>query len=152
MSFRRETLYDVALHEAGHAMAAHVLGFEVAGMSCWRREDGRHGGECLVREDSDRMWGQLLVILAGVAANMVIEPNAMTWLGERDINKAWGIVDRIASANKGAGDRMILTALAEARRLLDERWPAVESVAEQLHRVGQMDGPQTHCLLAEVGR
>ncbi len=133
-----------AFHEAGHAVMALALGRPVACVSI--RPDHRFLGVCefgkaVFRPSEDWLEREMLIALAGAAAE-----------AQHTGEYAWGAADRDRAyaeelAAERAGDarkaqRLLRRTLAKAEHLLsrDENWHAVETIAAELLRLGEISG------------
>lgn len=172
MPTRRETAY----HEAGHAVADHVLGLRVERVTI--NPVGVFGGLCQSSPAGAPVVSQeFLSDLAAIEAKYYgrVAPPVATLEGEaldRQLvqllagpeaqrrytrSGSHGDSSDMAQARRllGAGRRSmwdLCADLADARErtrlLLDEHWPAVEAVALALQASGTLSGDQVRLLIA----
>jgi hypothetical protein len=133
-----------AYHEAGHAVMALALGRPVACVSI--RADRRYLGVCefgkaVFRPSEDWLEREILIALGGIAAE-----------ARRTGEYAWGAADRDRAyaeelaTERAGGDRkaqrLLKRMLSKAEHVLsrDGNWPAVEKIAAELLRLGEISG------------
>jgi len=148
-----------AIHEAGHAVAAFVLGRNVPDLSL-------HGGEEAEGSCGYALWGdvpasqpgaeairawlddELLVCLAGPVAEELFSGAFDEDLGESDLLLALELAESAADAPE-AVERTWDEAEARAEALLRESWDAVRLLAETLVREKYLDAGRIALLLKE---
>jgi ATP-dependent Zn protease len=153
-----EALPDIrtAYHEAGHAVVALALGRPVQGVSI-RPERDRLGlcafGKAVFRPSEDWLEREVLISLAGLAAEARYAGD-YGWDGaERDRLYARGLLLQRAG-NERAAERLERRMLAKVENLLAQpaNWRAVERMAAELVRVGQISGRTARHLFDESRR
>ena len=127
----------IAIHEAGHAVVAHALGFDVVCI-----EDHIDGPRCgfLSPEEPSEMEHFLLaaVSLAGGQAEGMDggEPDSGSM---QDLDMAAGHAEAFAGAD--GLDAALLRAVTLAANILRGQWGVVESIATRIHETGcDLDG------------
>lgn len=133
-----------AYHEAGHAVAALVLGRPVAWVSI--RPDRVFLGICkfdkgVFRPSEDWIEREAIISLAGPAAEAGFT-GEMDWAGAaRDYDYAFELARGRGGETKKA-DRLVKRWLAKADHLLGrgDTWDAVERIAAELMRLDEVSG------------
>ncbi|MBL7851215.1 MAG: M50 family metallopeptidase [Cyclobacteriaceae bacterium] len=118
----------LTIHEAGHAVVAHVLGVPFEGVTI--RAEGDTHGRLLTSTFFDRThgpWAAALVYAAGPAAEKLKFGNDSDY-GRDDYRGMTGNVP----------PHMVATAYQEAEDLLRKHWPKVEALAKQLEWRGTL--------------
>src|SRR5882724_6017046 len=133
-----------ASHEAGHAVMALALGRPVDHVSI--RPDARYAGHCefrkaVFRPSEDWLEREMLIALAGLAAE-ALHTGDYDWDGAaRDMRYARSLaLDRAGSERKA--ERLADRMLSKAEHVLSKptHWRAVERLAGELLRVGEISG------------
>jgi ATP-dependent Zn protease len=133
-----------AYHEAGHAVAAMVLGRPVAWVSI--RPDRIFLGQCafgkgVIRPSEDWVEREAIIALAGPAAEAGFT-GEMNWpAAARDHDYAFSLARGRGGDDKRA-DRLVKRWLAKADHLLGrgQTWDAVERIAAELVRLEEISG------------
>jgi len=133
-----------AFHEAGHAVMALALGRPVACVSVLptRQFLGTcEFGKAVFRPSEDWLEREMLIALAGLAAEARFSGD-YPWDGAaRDQDYAEDLaLQRAGTARKAS--RLLRRMLSKAEHLLaqEENWRAVETMAAELLRVGEISG------------
>ncbi len=133
-----------AFHEAGHAVMALIFGRPIQRVSI--EPDQKRLGHCAVdkgvyRPSDDRLEADMLILLAGVAAEAVIA-GSYNWPGAAlDLQG----VRRLAMMRGGAekqAERLARRMLSRTENLLQQagNWRAVQLIAEELIRCQTISG------------
>lgn len=138
-----------AYHEAGHAVLAHTLGFEVISVSLGEELTG--STEFVLHGATNEA---LIVQLAGEIAGCRYRGDDRPRGGTQDVLMAAEIGTALVE-QEGYGaaapglriQKLIEQADADARRLVEENWPFITSVAEALVAQDSLDGGQIRGLL-----
>jgi hypothetical protein len=133
-----------AYHEAGHAVMALALGRPVDHVSI--RPDAQYLGHCefrkaVFRPSEDWLEREMLISLAGLAAE-AIHTGDYAWDGAaRDLRYARELALGRAG-NERKAERLTDRVLSKAEHLLSKpaHWRAVERLASELLRVGEVSG------------
>ena len=145
-----------AYHEAGHAVMALALGRPVA---CVSALPGRgflgtcEFGKAVFRPSEDWLEREILIALAGPAAESR-RTGAYCWQGAaRDTAYAEQLALRRAGGARQVR-RLLRRLLAKAEHLLgrEENWQAVERMAAELVRLGEISGRAARHLYEESQR
>src|SRR5262245_333793 len=153
-----ESSEDVATayHEAGHAVAALALDRPVVKVSILADRD-RAGicffGKAVFRPSEDWLEREVLIALAGLAAEARQTGEYDRDAAARDLRYARGLAIQPAGSGRQAR-RLERRRLAKAEHLLDRaaNWRAVELIAAQLLRCGEMSGRQARHLYEQCQR
>ena len=145
-----------AYHEAGHAVMALTLGRPVACVSV--RPGREHLGTCafgkaVFRPSEDWLEREILIAVAGLAAE-ARRTGRYAWEGAaRDYAYAEGLARQRAGGTRHA-ERLLRRLLAKAEHLLnrDENWRAIERLAAELLRLGEVSGRAASHLYQESQR
>ncbi|MBI1915758.1 MAG: cell division protein FtsH [Planctomycetes bacterium] len=145
-----------AFHEAGHAVMALVLGRPVACVSVLptRQFLGTcEFGKAVFRPSEDWLEREMLIALAGLAAE-ARHSGDYAWDGAvRDRDYAEGLaLQRAGNVRKAS--RLLRRMLSKAEHLLgqDVNWRAVERMAAELLRVGEISGRAARHIYEECCR
>jgi ATP-dependent Zn protease len=149
-----EPSYDeaVAYHEAGHAVAALVLGRSVQHVSVL--PDRERLGQCAFRKgvfrpSEDWLEREILISLAGIAAE-ARHSVEYDWEGaSRDLQYVRRLARERAGERRAA--RLERRLLAKAEHLLAQEghWRAVELIVAELLRLGAISGRAARHLFDE---
>jgi hypothetical protein len=145
-----------AYHEAGHAVMALALGRPVACVSV--RPDHRYLGTCefskaVFRPSEDWLEREALIALAGAAAEARHAGDYAWGAAAKDLAYVEDLARQRAGGERQA-QRLLRRLLAKAEHLLarEENWRAVERVAAELLRVGEISGRAARHLFEESRR
>ena len=127
------------LHEAGHAVAASVLGTPIKrasmdGVTTWVR----------VGSDQARRNGAIIAM-----AGIVAETKAMKYGAEQCaelLKTVWAADHENAKRYLGSPDTLL--AMRQARWLMHDNWDGVVKVAEALEKHGKLTGEEVAALLS----
>ena len=133
-----------AYHEAGHAVAALVLGRPVSWVSI--RPDRKYLGVCafakaVFRPSEDWVEREAVIALAGPAAEAGFT-GELDWAGAaHDYDYAFDLA-RGRGGDEKRADRLVKRWLAKADHLLGrgDTWDAVERIAAELVRLEEISG------------
>jgi ATP-dependent Zn protease len=145
-----------AYHEAGHAVAALALDRPVMKVSI-RPDRDRLGicafGKAVFRPSEDWLEREVLIALAGMAAEARHTGSYDREAATRDLRYARSLAVQRAGSERQA-ERLERRLLAKAEHLLDREanWRAVERIAAELVRAGEISGRQARHLYAECQR
>jgi Peptidase M50B-like len=136
---------DVAIHEAGHAVIARALGFEVREVLINSDDSGLT--HCMRRREATHQY--VLVLMAGPIAQHLANQGfkrdrkieAVTWA--QDLQHI-----RAHMAGLGNEAKPWRVYQAGARRLVRDRWPIIRRVAGELLRGGRIDGKRLDQIIA----
>lgn len=134
-----------AYHEAGHAIIAHELGADVDNITC--DSSGRERGHCTLKEsmsaENHAVWSA-----AGTEAQrkFLESKGVKKGIGQDDgcMDDLDGVLDA-AEVESGTDDlgsnAAIINARWErARKMVEDHWPQIERLANELMRRGTMTG------------
>ncbi len=147
-----------AYHEAGHAVMALALGRPVDRVSIRARAEWL--GSCAFRKPvyrpaEDWLEREMLIALAGLAAEAVNHGDYPWDAAAHDHRYAYALALERAG-NPRQAERLERRMLAKAEHLLRqaEHWPAVERLAAELLRLGEVSGRAARHLFeqARAGR
>lgn len=145
-----------AYHEAGHAVAALALDRPVVKVSILADRD-RAGicsfGKAVFRPSEDWLEREVLISLAGMAAEAKRTGHYDRLAAGRDLRYARTLSLKRAG-NERQAERLERRLLAKAEHLLqrEEHWAAVERIAAELLRLGEISGRQARHLFGECVR
>jgi hypothetical protein len=133
-----------AYHEAGHAIMSLALGRPVACVSI--RAARTHLGTCefgkaVFRPTEDWLEREILISLAGLAAEARHTGEYAWEAAGRDHDYAEDLAQQRAG-NPRKAQRLLRRLLAKAEHLLNQQanWKAVEQLAAELLRAGEVSG------------
>jgi hypothetical protein len=145
-----------AYHEAGHAVMALALGRPVACVSV--RPDHQYLGTCefgkaVFRPSEDWLEREALIALAGAAAEARHSGDYAWGAAAKDLAYVEELARQRAGGERQA-QRLLRRLLAKAEYLLarEENWRAVERVAAELMRLGEISGRAARHLFEESRR
>jgi hypothetical protein len=144
-----------AYHEAGHAVVALALGRPVHGVSVLPNRDRL--GLCefrkgVFRPSEDWVEREMLIALGGIAAEAV-HTGAYGWdEAERDLSYVRQLAEQRAGLRQA--ERLERRMLAKAEHLLAKpaHWQAVELIAAELLRRGEISGRAARDLFDRASR
>jgi ATP-dependent Zn protease len=132
-----------AYHEAGHAVLALALGRPVQGVSVLPNRDRL--GVCefrkgVYRPSEDWVEREILIALGGIAAEAIHTGDYAWDEAERDLQYVRGLAEQ--RAGRRQAERLERRMLAKAEHLLAKpgHWQAVELIAAELLRCGEISG------------
>jgi hypothetical protein len=140
----------VAVHEAAHALAAHVLHVPIRSVSI-RPKESHLGVSRFAATGEEPPIDCAIVFAAGRMAERMYSGRAerTNWfdVDDPDVTSAVWFLDRTA-------DPLAARQLVElrTRSLLSTRWPALTALADELDRRVMLLGPQVEKLLRGVRR
>jgi ATP-dependent Zn protease len=132
-----------AYHEAGHAVLALALGRPVHGVSVLPNRDRL--GQCefrkgVFRPSEDRVEREILIALGGIAAEAIHTGDYAWDEAERDLQYVRDLTEQ--RAGRRQAERLERRLLAKAEHLLAKpgHWRAVELIADELLKLGEISG------------
>jgi ATP-dependent Zn protease len=145
-----------AFHEAGHAVAALALDRPVVRVSIRPNRDELGicaFGKAVFRPSEDWLEREVLIALAGMAAEAKRTGEYDREAAGRDLRYAGKLALQRAGSGRQA-ERLERRMLARVENLLERpaNWAAVESIAAELLRSGEMSGRQARHLYEECLR
>jgi ATP-dependent Zn protease len=137
------TAAATAYHEAGHAVVALALGRPVHGVSALPNRERL--GACefrkgVFRPSEDWLEREILIALGGIAAE-AIHTGSYAWEeAERDLQYVHHLAER--RAGRRQAERLERRLLAKTEHLLAKppHWQAVEWIAAELLKCGEISG------------
>jgi len=164
MAQRKLTAY----HEAGHVVAAHVLGLDITGVNIDSGEETvvRYLGQAGIPVDYARVYDsdraddyverQLVCYYAGAAAEEVLTEEPVEW-GHRgyyrsDWNGSADCVVELAGYDEEKQQQVSETGWMKAHTIMTENWDKVRTLAEALIEHGKVDGDRVERLLIDDER
>lgn len=152
----RMTKRSTAYHEAGHAVADHVLGFTAVGATIVKRGDVLGSAKPLdewgspfytVRENEREARRWIVTLLAGHAAEV-------EFCGKDDSQRggAWRDFDEAATVLRFLGNQDLEVFRGRARNFVRRHRAKITRVAEELLRCGTLDDGELDILITERGR
>jgi hypothetical protein len=150
-----------AVHESGHAIAAIHLGIPFEGVELridaiegfWHCGGRLRGTELPEMADNGRLWAQLIIIMAGYAAESLLAPSTgfsltqFKFPDDRDFAAAVDVLRLMqppvigATAAEGAMEQ----AWHEARELVVANWMRMAAIADELVRLSHRNGETVAC-------
>ena len=122
----------IAIHEAGHAVVAHALGFDVVCIE--DHEDGPRCGFLIPGEPSEMEHFLLAAVsLAGGQAESM-DGGTPDFGSMQDLDEAAGHAEEFAGAD--GIDATMLRAVTLAANILRGQWKTVESIVQRIHETG----------------
>jgi ATP-dependent Zn protease len=145
-----------AYHEAGHAVMSLALGRPGANVSVLARREylGTCAfGKAVFRPSEDWLEREALIALAGPAAEARHTGRYAWGAAAQDLRYAEGLVAQRAGDGRRA-ERLLRRLLSKAEHLLgrEENWRAVECLAAELLRLGEISGRTARHLFDESQR
>lgn len=142
-----------AYHEAGHAVVALALDRPVVKVSILPGRDRAglcHFGKAVVRPTEDWIEREMLISLAGMAAEARRTGTYDRAAAGRDLRYARAI-SAGRSGNERQADRLERRMLSRVENLLDDEevWLAVERIAAELLVKGEISGRQARHIYGE---
>lgn len=161
-----------AIHESGHAIAAVHLGirFEAVELRVdliegyWHCGGRLRGAETSETTDQQRLWSELVVIMAGYAAVSLLKPSQgfsleeFTFPDNRDFAAAKEVLGWMqpSSSDRRAGDAAMAEAWLEARDIVASNWQRMAAIADELvrrcHSTGELVASHIELAPEEVAR
>jgi hypothetical protein len=146
-----------AYHEAGHAIMALALGRPVAFVSALPAR--QHLGICefgkaVFRPTEDWVEREMLIALAGLAAESR-RTGEYDWnTAGKDLASAERLALDRADGHERKAQRLLRRSLSKAEHLLaqEAHWRAVERLAAELMRLGEVSGRAAKHIYAEAVR
>jgi ATP-dependent Zn protease len=143
-----------AYHEAGHAVVALVLGRPVQGVSVLPHRE--HLGVCqfakgVSRPSEDWLEREILIALGGVAAEARLTGQYAWNMATRDLRYVRALAEQRAGERQA--ERLERRLLAKVEHLLakESHWLAVERIAAELLRCGEISGRAARHLFRQRG-
>jgi hypothetical protein len=140
----------IAIHESGHAIAAVHLGIRFQAVELrvglvegfWHCSGRLRGAETSEPSDKQRLWSELVVIMAGYAAVSLLKPspgfdlNEFMFPDDRDFKGALEVLSWIRPPNS---DPQVLTAdmaraWLQARDIVASNWQKMAALADEIVR------------------
>lgn len=146
-----------AYHEAGHAIMALALGRPVAFVSALpdRKHLGTcHFGKAVFRPTEDWLEREMLIALAGLAAESFRTGNYDWSAAGKDLASAERLALDRAGGDERKAQRLLRRYLSKAEHILGQeaQWRAVERLAAELVRLGEVSGRAARHIHAEAMR
>ena len=145
-----------AYHEAGHAVLALALGRPVDWVSV--RPDREFLGTCAFRKpvfrpSEDWLEREAVIALGGIAAEARFTGDYCWGAAAKDYDYVFDLAKSRAGNDRQA-DRLVKRFLAKAENLLfqEAHWRAVERIAAELLRLGEISGRAARHLFEESRR
>jgi hypothetical protein len=127
-----------AIHESGHCVVAHVLGYEVS----YAAAGGELVGGLVSNHAPPGSWDAAIIDLAGIAA----ERRLLSFEQCRKLaNGGWS--GDLRNVRRAIPDIDIPRAYWTAEEIVNRNWGAIERVAEELIKRGTITGPVLDTLL-----
>ena len=159
MDQRKRTAY----HEAGHVIAAHVLGLDITDVTIVPGEESvvRYLGQAGVPVDyaqvydSDRaddyLERQLICYYAGAAAEEALTGEPVDWGPGGRFNSDWNgsadCVVELAGHDLEKQGQVSKSGWMKAQTIMAENWAKVRTLGEALVEHGKLDGDRVQSLL-----
>jgi len=150
-----------AVHESGHAVAALHLGvqFEAVELKIegfngmWYCGGRLKGAQLPEKADNQRLWTQLVVIMAGYASVSLLSPptsfsvRQFTDTDDRDYGAAVDILGSTQPPLLQPREREAAMERAwhDARRVVEANWRRMTAIADELMRLSHPNGDTTAC-------
>jgi hypothetical protein len=150
-----------AVHESGHAIAAIQLGVPFEGVELrieaidgfWHCGGRLRGTELPEMVDNRRLWAQLVIIVAGYAAESLLAPSTgfspaeFKFPDDRDFVAAVDILGLMQPPVIGAraAEAAMEQAWHEARELIVANWITMAAIADELVRRSHPNGETVEC-------
>ena len=155
-------LEQLARHESGHAVIAHIFGYPITLVSVVPVKE--RGDADIRSDDVEREYPvegtnrKIRYYLGGMAADMrypLADANRRDclWGWRQDMVYAWELARINAGALRLSDTQIIEKQLHKAVRLLAARWPAVTALVHELLYRTELHGPAVHAIIdRELGR
>ncbi|HEY6675950.1 MAG TPA: hypothetical protein VIZ87_04125 [Terrimicrobium sp.] len=131
----------IAYHEAGHAVISMKLGYRCLHVTIIPDGD-RLGHVCcedpLFGEHNDKIKHALKVLIAASLAESK-HIGSRTWGDAEDRVKATNLALLAADRDTERAEALINEMIDEARKLVEQHWPDIEKLAEQLLEEGRVN-------------
>jgi hypothetical protein len=150
-----------AIHESGHAIAAIHLGIPFEGLELqvdaidgfWHCGGRLWGAELPELADNRRLWAQLIVIMAGYAAESLLTPSNGFSVArfqspdDRDFAAAVDVLRLMEPPVTGqsAPEAAMERAWHDARQLVVANWMGMAAIADELVRLSHPHGETAAC-------
>ena len=150
-----------AVHESGHAIAAIHLGIPFEGVELridaidgyWHCSGRLRGTELPEIADNRRLWAQLIVIMAGYAAESLLAPSIgfsltqFKFPDDRDFAAAVDVLRLMQPPVTGpsAPEAAMERAWHDARQLVVANWLRLAAIADELVRLSHPHGETVAC-------
>jgi ATP-dependent Zn protease len=143
-----------AYHEAGHAVVALALGRSVHGVSILPQRDRL--GQCeyrkaRLRPSEDWLEREMLIALGGIAAEARFTGSYAADMAATDLRYVRDLA--VQRVGQRRAERLERRLLAKAEHLLSQegQWRAVELIARELLRRGEISGRTARHLFEQAG-
>ncbi len=146
------TLKDLAIHEAGHAVLAHVVGWQIKLVVVEPPSQGRcETGD----EENQHKLDQICFLYSGPAASArqqgrtladLLEAYPDRWATDRQrIDELAEALEPVLSADETKREEQ-----RRAEEFIAEHWPAVTALAEALTERLEIPGDEAHAIIAHA--
>jgi hypothetical protein len=130
---RKASRRAVAVHEAGHAVAAWALGVRVVRL--WIDDNGC-GGADTAGESQLSLVDQIAICRAGQEATIILRTEAPPHMAQRDRACVLALISRLSDDEQ---DRMLDLGRRHARDLLARNGAILRALAVELEQAGSVD-------------
>ena len=120
----------VAIHEAGHAVAAWALGLRIERL--WIDDNG-YGGTDTTGESQLPLVDQIAIFRAGQEATIMLGVRAPTHMAQRDRACVGGLISRLPGDEQ---ERLLELGCRRARDLLARNRAVLSALAAELEQAG----------------
>jgi hypothetical protein len=161
-----------AIHESGHAIAAVHLGIRFQAVELrvdliegfWHCGGRLRGAETSEPTDQQRLWSELVVIMAGYAAVSLLKPSQgfdlkeFTFPDDRDFKGALEVLSWLQPSRSDRQTHVAEMARAwlQARELVASNWQRMAAIADELvrrcHPEGELVASHVELAPEEVAR